>query len=107
MSLHDPWPQAVVGFRDQHGQYKQEDRIPAWAKRVVEHFHDGQRTFDGSPFCVAGFRTALPLADLTAFPPILGGHFFLLVVGSRLLGSSSALPVEELQTTQANCSPHL
>jgi len=43
---HGSKVKAVVGFRDQHGQYKQEDRIPAWAKRVVEHFHDGQRTFD-------------------------------------------------------------
>lgn len=42
--------QASVGFRDQHGQYKREDRIPVWAKRVVEHFHDGQRTFDGASF---------------------------------------------------------
>jgi hypothetical protein len=40
--------QAVVGYRDQHGQYKREDRVPVWAKRVVEHFHDGQRIFDGT-----------------------------------------------------------
>jgi hypothetical protein len=43
-----PLPQAVVGYRDAQGQYKREDRIPVWAKRIVEHFHDGQRTFDGT-----------------------------------------------------------
>lgn len=43
---HGSKVKAVVGYRDQHGQYKREDRVPVWAKRVVEHFHDGQRIFD-------------------------------------------------------------
>jgi hypothetical protein len=67
-----------------------------WAKRVVEHFHDGQRIFDGT------HALLLPQKRLMQVP-----HTFPFTVASRALGPSAAVPVEEQGPVEARQSPHL